>query len=63
MLPIVLALLANAPANMNIHSMSIMLPVPAPRLKMSMRRRSGMPPLTAMAYIDDIMKATVIGTL
>ncbi len=63
MLPIILALLAKAPARMNIHSISIMLPVPAPRLKVSMRLLSGWPVPMATAKMDDTMKATVMGTL
>ena len=42
--PMTFAVLANAPASMNIHIMSIMFEVLAPRLKMSIRRESGMPP-------------------
>ena len=44
MLPMVFAVLANAPARTKIQSISIMFEVPAPRLKMSMRLTRGMPP-------------------
>ena len=49
MLPMVLAELANAPANTNIQSMSIMFCVPAPREKASMRFVRVYPPDIATA--------------
>ena len=61
MLPICLAELAKAPAKTNIHSISIMLLVLAPLLNTLMRSTRGLPVDVAMAYILEIMKATVMG--
>ena len=63
MLPISLAEQANAPAKTKIHSISIMLLVLAPLLKMLMRSAKGLPLDVAIAYMLDIMKATVMGIL
>ena len=68
-LPITLAVFANAPAKTNIHSISIMFPVEAPRLNMLTLSAIGillfwgMPPQTITANTDDSKNATVIGTL
>ena len=63
MLPISLAAFANAPASMKIHIMSIICGCPAPWLKVSILLCSVILRDVAMAYIDDAMKANVMGTL
>ena len=63
MLPISLAELAKAPAKTNIHNISIMLLVLAPLLNTFIRSAKGLPLEVAMAYMLEIMKATVMGIL
>ena len=61
--PAVLAEFAKAPAIMNIHAISMMSFAPAPMQKESILCLKALPLDTAIAYMQAVMKAIVIGIL